>query len=982
MNARLDLLATVDRGIAESEVFRLALQHSVAELGALGGAVHLRGPMSALRLVSSTGLPPRLVETWEILDQEGPTAPARAVRQDGTVRSAGTPGVWLPVPPGDDGGPVWPGSGFASVPVAGRDYEPAAPHPHRTVGALTLLLADPVAPTSPTGPTGPTSPTGPTGPAGPAGPTAAQWDFLRAVVAWAEERMAQAPPPARARTPGDEPGGRLRKALKAVQVGTWDWDIRTGELAWDDAAMDIYGTDPADFVPRVESWMKIVHPDDLPPTLAAAGKAIRNRTVFEAEYRVRRPGGGYGWTQARGRVVLDDRGEPVRMVGRAWDSNEARTSREALSRALRHMTDGFLSVDEEWRITFANLSAEQTLGSSEEELYGRILWELPSVRGVPGLEARCRKAAAAGRATGFDVRSPGTGRSFHLRIVPVPDGLTLYFTDVTERRRHQSERAAAERAAAARATRIAELTSALAGATTSRDVVEAVARRVLPPFGAGGLMVLAVERGGDRLSQIGSVGYPRGFIDAITRESSARGGPIWEAVRSGTPLFLSSAAEFMARYPRLRQRPSQAAKASWAFLPLIASGHTFGVCVIAFDRPRRLPDEDRTLLTAISALVAHALERARLYDAEHTRSQELQRGLLPRTLPELPACTAAARYLPAGQGMDVGGDWYDIIPLSAGQVALVIGDVMGHGLPEAATMGRVRTAVHTLAGLELPPDEIMGHLNEIVGDLGEDSYATCLYALYDSTTGICSFARAGHPPPAVVHPDGTVDFPLLAPDPPLGAGEPPYETVELKIPADGLLVLYTDGLVEAPGRDFDEGMAALAGLLRTADTSPAADLDRLCDTLTAGLLPAGRTAPDDAALLVARVHALAPDQMASWPLPTHPQAAGEARRHVREQLAAWDLDELAVTTELLVSELVGNVVRHAKGPVRLRLLRGAALVCEVGDGSLTTPRIRRASATDEGGRGLQLVTALTQRWGTRYTATGKCIWTEQALPGA
>jgi anti-sigma regulatory factor (Ser/Thr protein kinase) len=328
--------------------------------------------------------------------------------------------------------------------------------------------------------------------------------------------------------------------------------------------------------------------------------------------------------------------------------------------------------------------------------------------------------------------------------------------------------------------------------------------------------------------------------------------------------------------------------------------------------------------------------------------------------------------------MDVGGDWYDIIPLSGERVALVIGDVMGHGLSEAATMGRLRTAVHTLAELDLPPDEILAHLNDIVSGLGDDSYATCLYAVYDPTTAICAFARAGHPPPAVVLPDGTVDFPDVAPDPPLGAADPPFENVELALPDNSLLVLYTDGLIESASRDSDAGMAHLARLLAEDRGS---DLDVLCDTLTAGLLPAQQQSADDAALLAVRVHRLPPEAIAAWPLPTLPQAAGEARKLVREQLTQWRLDDLAMTTELLVSELVGNVVRYAKGPVLLRLLRSRTLVCEVSDGSLTTPRIRRAAETDEGGRGLQLVAALSQRWGARYTATGKCIWTEQALTG-
>jgi hypothetical protein len=327
--------------------------------------------------------------------------------------------------------------------------------------------------------------------------------------------------------------------------------------------------------------------------------------------------------------------------------------------------------------------------------------------------------------------------------------------------------------------------------------------------------------------------------------------------------------------------------------------------------------------------------------------------------------------------MDVGGDWYDVIPLSADRVALVIGDVMGHGLPEAVIMGRLRTAVQTLSDLELPPDEILGRLNDLVSGLGDDSFATCLYAIYDPITGLCTMARAGHPPPAVVSPDGTVCFAPGAANPPLGVAEPPFETVELPVPEDGLLVLYTDGLIESARRDTDSGMRLLAELLRR---HPGDSLDVLCDRLTSALLPADQQSSDDAALLVVRVRPTAPDAIATWSLPEDPQAARTAREHVHDQLAEWDLEELTLNTELLASELVANVIRHAKGPLQLRLLRSRNLICEVFDGSLTTPRIRRASWTDEGGRGLQLVSALSDRWGTRYMSTGKSIWTEQSLP--
>jgi hypothetical protein len=327
--------------------------------------------------------------------------------------------------------------------------------------------------------------------------------------------------------------------------------------------------------------------------------------------------------------------------------------------------------------------------------------------------------------------------------------------------------------------------------------------------------------------------------------------------------------------------------------------------------------------------------------------------------------------------MDVGGDWYDVIPLSADRVALVIGDVMGHGLPEAVIMGRLRTAVQTLSDLELPPDEILGHLNDLVSGLDDDSFATCLYAIYDPITQVCTMARAGHPPPAIVSPDGTVVFARGVTDPPLGVAEPPFEAVELPVPEGALLVLYTDGLIESARRDMEAGLGLLAAHLRAHHDE---DLDRLCESTTDALLPPDQQSSDDAALLLVRVRATAPDAIAAWSLPEDPQAAGAARHHVHDQLVAWDLEELASCTELLASELVANVIRHAKGPLQLRLLRSRSLICEVFDGSLTTPRMRRAAWTDEGGRGLQLVAAMSDRWGTRYMSTGKSIWTEQSLP--
>lgn len=951
MNGRLALLGSVARGLTESEVFRLALQHAVAELSALGGTIHLRGPMSALRLVTATGIPSACIHTWEIIDQDGPLAPAQALQRGTEVwvpLATAAPGTDPAAPPcagSDFGGHGWLSTGMVALPLSSAD---------RTTGVLTLL----------------------TGERGE--PTPRQWDFLHGLVAWTEERLAQAPPPVRP-PPDDRGSARLRQALKEVSIGSWDWNIATGELIWDEASMELYGVTPDAFTGKVEDWMRVVHPDDLAYTLAAVERAIRDRTVFDVEYRVRRPDGGWGWTRARAKPTYHETGEPYRMIGMGWDTSESRTARDALSRALRHMSDGFLAVDGDWHVTFANLAAERVLGLSEEELFGRVLWELPTTRPAPPrLEEQFRKAAREEGPASFDSMLWGSDRLYQVRLVPGPDGHTLYFTDVTETRRLEVEAERSERAASERAVRIAELNAELAKATTSQDVVDAAARRVLSPFGASGFLVRVIE--GNRLQNVGAVGQARQFRPALDNRTRVPGDPEWDTITSGAPLFFSSREEKSKHVPDDLLLPEAADEQAWAYLPLTASGRTFGVCMVVFDHPRHLTDDERALLSTISALFAQALERARLYDFEHTRSRALQSSLLPRGLPTLSACTTAARYLPAGQGMDVGGDWYDVIPLSGGQVALVIGDVVGHGVPEAATMGRLRTAVHTLADLELPPDEIMSHLNDIVSGMGEESYVTCVYALYDSTSQVCSLARAGHPPPALVLPDGTVRFPQSSADPPLGVTKMPYEKVDVPVPDGSLLVLYTDGLVESSTREIDAGMNTLARLLSTAHEDGAmADLEQLCDRLIGGLLPVDQMTADDSALLVAQLHALPADRIASWPLPDAAPAAGQARRLVREQLAAWDLPDLIPTTELLASELVGNVVRHARGPVRLRLLHSTKLICEVFDASPAMPRIRRSADTDEGGRGLQLITALTQHWGARYTPDGKCIWTEQSL---
>ncbi|NGO82183.1 SpoIIE family protein phosphatase [Streptomyces sp. 196(2019)] len=395
------------------------------------------------------------------------------------------------------------------------------------------------------------------------------------------------------------------------------------------------------------------------------------------------------------------------------------------------------------------------------------------------------------------------------------------------------------------------------------------------------------------------------------------------------------------------------------------------------------------LADELAGRAAVCIDNARRFTRERSASLALQRQLLPHHVPPQSAVDIAHRYLPSDDVTGVGGDWFDVIPLSGTRVGLVVGDVVGHGLQAAATMGRLRTSVRAFAQLDMAPDELLTRLDDLVGQPGvpqgppSDAYdelttgATCLYAVYDPVSRRCVMARAGHLPPAVVHPDGRVTFPDLPAGPPLGLGGLPFESLEIELPVGSLLALFTDGLVEARDHDIDQGLAALGRVLGT----PAASLDELCDRAVSALVPDATTA-DDTALLLARTRQLDGSRVAEWELPAEAVTVGRARELATGRLAAWGLEELSFATELVVSELVTNAVRYGGGPLRLRLIRDRTLLCEVADTGHTSPHLRHSAEDDEGGRGLFIVAQLVQRWGTRYTPAGKTIWTEQAFPPA
>ncbi|MBZ3906675.1 MULTISPECIES: SpoIIE family protein phosphatase [Streptomyces] len=497
-------------------------------------------------------------------------------------------------------------------------------------------------------------------------------------------------------------------------------------------------------------------------------------------------------------------------------------------------------------------------------------------------------------------------------------------------------------------------------------------------------------------------GSPEAVVAPGEVDDYPDGSPPVESLRTGRPVLYRvtepAIADWVAQDPVRTSRIRDFGFHSAMTVPLSARGTTLGVAVFARHRhPDPFQQDDLVLAEELAARAAVSIDNALRYTRERGTAVTLQRSLLPQSLPEQTAVEVASRYLPAGARAGVGGDWFDVIPLSGARVALVVGDVVGHGIHASATMGRLRTAVRTLADIDLPPDELLTHLDDLVARLATEAEgvvgATCLYAVYDPVSRRCTLCRAGHPLPVVVGPEGTAELLDLPAGPPLGLGGLPFESRETELPEGGLLALYTDGLIRsrngergAPGErggprgaatDIDDGLTRLRRALGTPHPTPAGSLDALCDRVLGSVLPERPT--DDVALLIARPRALDPERVATWDVSPDPSAVAEARKYALGRLESWGLNDAAFVTELVVSELVTNAIRHAEPPVRLRLIHDRSLICEVSDASSTAPHMRRARSYDEGGRGLLLIAQLTQRWGTRPTPTGKTIWTEQTL---
>ncbi len=502
----------------------------------------------------------------------------------------------------------------------------------------------------------------------------------------------------------------------------------------------------------------------------------------------------------------------------------------------------------------------------------------------------------------------------------------------------------------------------------------------LPAHGLdGGLPLRRIALLHDRKDPAWEAAFPTGEILRYPANT-----PYFQCMDTGKPVLETNVSEGQAAKIAKAWRRKPVSKllsdASMLMLPLVARGTLLGFFACTRQEGfRRFDAYDIEVGMDFAARAAVFIDNARRFSREHTTALTLQRSMLPTGLSAPSSVEVRHRYLPGSKLIEVGGDWYESIALPGGRVALVVGDVAGHGVRAAVTMGRLRTAIHTLAMLELPPAESLQQLDELMHTLGEREphFATCAYAVFDAVSGNCEVAVAGHLPPLLVHPDGTNELLDVPPAPPLGIGNGDVESRQFQVEDGSLFVLYTDGLVENKGQDISDGLARLQDIFGPG--SPTRPLEDLCKATLDGVYSDHQR--DDIAVLIARLRRLQPENYASWTLSPKLTSVRHARSVIAEPMKRWGLDELIPTTELLVSELVTNAVRYSRGEVTLRLVNEKALVCEVLDSSAALPRLRQASGEDENGRGLQVVRQLSKRWGARRTPTGKVVWCEQPLPG-
>lgn len=817
---------------------------------------------------------------------------------------------------------------------------------------------------------------------------------------------------------GSGGGGVARQRFDVADAAPLLLDARGTVTSWTRDAERILGHPAAEVLGR--NFDTLLVPEEAGRLVPAAG-APEGRDGFSGVLHARHRG---GWrVRLMVRVVPlwgawpapgergPRSGEAVRYVVLLSDMADAPgwdMSRDVLESMVVRSPVGMAILDTELRFVWSNPALEAFGGGPAHERIGRRLADVQPGLDAERLEAVMRHVLKTGEPV---VDHEHVGR---LRVAPHretahlqsftrldddggrPLGVYYTVTDVSERHRARLRLALLDRAGEqiGRTLDVARTAQELADVAVS-GLADFVAVDLLDSVLSGaepgpvrGADAVPLRRAGQRSTR---EDVPEAAVGVGALATYLPGTPPVRTLAQGVPWCRfrldPSATEWSDTRPGGRRATfRQLGLHSVLVVPVRARGITLGITTFfrGDDHPEPFDEEDLSLAEELVARAAVCVDNARRYTRERNAALVLQRSLLPRRLPEQDAADVAASYRPADELTGLGGDWYDVIPLPGARVALVVGEVEGHGIDGAAAMGRLRTAVRTLAGLDLPPEEVLAHLDDLVAQSARQEGpapeadddltvgARCLYVVHDAISGECAMAAAGHPPPALVDPDGTVRFADDLPvGPPLGVDGPPFASLTLDLPPGTVLALHTDGLLAG----------ASPALLGRALERPAGPcLDTRSQAVLDTLVPVRPS--DDVVLLLARTRRLAPGRVAAWDLEADPALVSRARKEATRQLGTWGLDELAFTTELVVSELVTNAIRHATGPVRLRLILDRTLICEVFDGGATAPHLRHPRTTDEGGRGLFLISQFTRRWGTRFLPEGKVIWAEQSLAEA
>lgn len=686
--------------------------------------------------------------------------------------------------------------------------------------------------------------------------------------------MTDRPSPGAARLSYESDPVRWRLAVAAGGVGTFDWDLRSGRLDWDDQLRALFRV--PGFESTIEAFEALVHPDDRARVRAALDQAVATCSEYTAEYRVHRPDGTSCWVQARGMALPGPDGTAVRVLGAAYETTGAREVDARLARVLESMATPFLLLDAGWRFTYVNAEAERVLRRSRTELLGRLLTEgLPALAGTT-VEQELRAAVATGEPRSFEVTAPLLDGWYDVRAFPGPEGLSVYLHDVTERRSGEEQRLAARAAADAASNRLALLATVSDDLSSTLDTEYAVgrlARHLVRDFGSWCLVTLQDEQRHARdiagwhaqpHLRPAVARYARIRLGALTPQSYLR-----RALRTGEVVVVPDAAAAIAAVLEGEARDllvSLAPRTAY-MVPMRARGRIVGAISLFLDGGHPdLDADDLALLVQVADRAALALDNARLYEAQRRMAATLQRALLSAPA-EPDDLQVVVRYVPAAEAAQVGGDWYDAFVQPDGGTVLVIGDVMGHDRQAAAAMSQVRTllrgiAVTTGGG----PSEVLGALDSTMEALRVEAMATAVVMRLEQTpqeraagTTRLRWTNAGHLPPLLVSPDGLVrELPSGAPELILGITSAADRTdTEVTVPRGSTVLLYTDGLVERRGEHLQEGVDRLAELVAEVvpeaqeRAAPGAVLDAayLADTVLARGT-AGEEPEDDIALLV------------------------------------------------------------------------------------------------------------------------------------